>query len=208
MLYDISPAITERLAVWPGDTPYRREVRLDINAGDAVTLSTLHGTAHLGAHADAFAHVEAGAATIDEMELDRYLGHCQVVSVDARAGAPIAPAALKDSIRAPRVLLATGTCRDPSHFNEDFAALSVELVDMLHAAGVRLVGIDTPSVDLFAAQGLPVHRHLAKRGIASLEGLRLDHVPPGEYELIAPPLRFVGCEASPVRAVLRTLKPS
>ena len=74
---------------------------------------------------------------------------------------------------------------------------------VLPVAGVRLVGIDTPGVDLYAAADLPVHRRLAEHGIASIEGLRLDHVLPGEYELIALPLRLVGCDASPLRAVLR-----
>jgi len=208
MLYDISPPITEQLAVWPGDVPYRREVKLDLSAGDEVTLSTLHSTVHLGAHADAFAHIEADGATIEAIELERYIGPCHLLRLETPRGHAIRPADLPESPRAPRVLLATGTYPDPQRFNEDFAALSVELIDMLQAAGVRLVGLDTPSVDLLPDKDLPVHRHLARCGIATLEGLRLDHVPAGIYELIALPLRLVGCDASPVRAVLRTQKPA
>ena len=163
----------------------------------------MHTTLHVGTHADAFSHVAADGAAIDEMALDAYVGRCRVIRVDVARGTAIRPGDLGEPIRTPRVLLATGTFPDPSRFNEDFAALSIELADALHAAEVRLVGIDTPGVDLFAATELPVHRRLAECGIASIEGLRLEHVPPGKYELIALPLRLVGCDASPLRAVLR-----
>jgi arylformamidase len=205
MIYDISPPISERLAVWPGDTAFRREVLLYHERGDSSALSTIHGTAHLGAHADAFSHVVAGGATIDEMDLERYVGPCQVVRVDVGRGDTVTPAHLNVEIAAPRVLLATGTYPDSERFNEDFAALSVELVDMLHAAGVVLVGVDTPSVDLFSSVEYECHRRLIGHGIAILEGLRLNAVEAGLYELIALPLRIVGGDGSPVRAVLRTL---
>ena len=205
MIHDISPAITECLAVWPGDNGFRREVVREHARGDDYTLSALHTTAHLGAHADAFAHIVAGAATIDEMELERYVGPCQVVRVDVGRGETVTPANLNVEIAAPRVLLATGTYPDSERFNEDFAALSVELVDMLHAAGVGLVGVDTPSVDLFSSAEYECHRRLIGHGISILEGLRLEAVEPGLYELIALPLRIIGGDGSPVRAALRTL---
>jgi arylformamidase len=203
MLYDISAPISSDLCVWPGDRAFRRENTFDRNAGDPVTASAMHTTLHVGTHADAFAHVVPEGAAIDQMPLDAYVGRCQVIRVDVERGTAIRPGDLSESIRTPRVLLATGTFPDPTRFNEDFAALSIELADALHAAEVRLVGIDTPGVDLFGAAELPVHHRLAKHRIASIEGLRLEHVPPGEYELIALPLRLVGCDASPLRAVLR-----
>ncbi len=205
MLYDISAPISSELCVWPGDRAFRREITFDLSAGDPVTASAIHTTVHLGTHADAFSHVTPDGATIDQMPLDAYLGRCQVMRVDFARATAIRPADLAEPIRTPRVLLATGTYPDPTRFNEDFAALSVELADALHAAGVRLVGIDTPGVDLFAATELPVHCRLAEHGIASIEALRLDHVPAGEYELVALPLRLAGCDASPVRAVLRSV---
>src|SRR5271154_3847607 len=76
-IFDISPPVSAQLAVWPGDTPLRRELLCEIQRGDAVTLSSLHATAHLGAHADAPSHIGAGAPTIDERPLDHYLGPCQ-----------------------------------------------------------------------------------------------------------------------------------
>lgn len=206
MIYDISPPISERLAVWPGDTAFRREILLDRDRGDDSTLSTLHGTAHLGAHADSFSHIRAGAATIDQMELERYVGPCQVIRVDTPRGALVAPDDLGVAIRAPRVLLATETFPDPERFNEDFAGLSVELADELHSAGVVLVGLDTPSIDPFGSEFLSCHHRLVKHGIAILEGLRLEAVDPGLYELIALPLRIRDGDASPVRAVLRALE--
>ena len=103
------------------------------------------------------------------------------------------------------MLLATGTYRDPDRFDSDFAALSVELVDRLHDQGVRTVGIDTPSVDLFDSKDLPAHKRILQYDMAILEGLVLKDVPEGVYELIALPLRLVGFDASPVRAILRPL---
>lgn len=205
MLIDISPPISASTCVWPGDVPVSREVGADIHRGDDVTLSALRSTVHVGAHADAPSHIVAGGATIDQCPLDAYVGPCQVVAVNVPLGTAITPAMIATPVRAERVLLATGTYPDPTAFNRDFAGLSVELVDHLHAAGVRLVGIDTPSVDPLAADDLPVHRRLVHHGIAILEGLVLAEVPAGEYELIALPLRLVGFDASPVRAVLRTL---
>ena len=104
----------------------------------------------------------------------------------------------------PRVLFATGTYPNPQNWNTDFAALSVELIDFLHDRGVITVGIDTPSVDLFDSKDLPAHKAMLRHDMAILEGLVLNDVPEGTYELIALPLPLVGFDASPVRAVLRT----
>jgi len=174
-LYDITPPITPSLRVWPGDTPPTREVLLDMRRGDEITLSTLRTTVHLGAHADAPSHYGADAPPIDRRSLDYYLGPCQL-------------------IRLPVEL-----------FPEDFAALSPQLVTWLHERGVRLVGIDTPSVDPFPSKELPAHETFLRHDMAILEGLMLKDVPEGICELIALPLRLVGFDASPVRAVLRAL---
>jgi arylformamidase len=206
MIYDITPPISPRLAVWPGDTPPTREVLCAIGRGDNITLSTLRATVHLGAHADAPSHYGANAPAIDERSLDYYLGPCQVVRLAPPRGTCITPATLAHSVpvelRAERVLFATGTFPDAENFNIDFAALSPELVDYLAGRGVRLVGIDTPSVDLFESKDLPAHHRFLHHDMAILEGLVLTGVPEGVYELIALPLKLVGFDASPVRAVL------
>ncbi|MCZ6698071.1 MAG: cyclase family protein [Planctomycetota bacterium] len=202
-IYDITPAITPALGVWPGDTPPSREVLLDMKRGDNLTLSTLRATVHLGAHVDGPNHYGTDAPPIDQRSLEYYLGPCQVIRAPAERGKRIAPEAIKTPITTQRVLLHTGTYPDPTDFNEDFAALSPALVDAMHAQGVRLIGIDTPSVDLFSSKDLPAHQRFLANDMAILEGIVLDDVPEGTYELIALPLKLVGFDASPVRAILR-----
>jgi arylformamidase len=139
------------------------------------------------------------------MDLDYYLGPCQVVRITIARGATIGPNLLPSRASAERLLIATGTFPDPESFNEDFAALTPDLVTSLHHQGVKLVGVDTPSVDLFASKDLPVHKAFLKYDMAIMEGLVLKNVPEGNYELIALPLRLKDFDASPVRAVLRTV---
>jgi len=202
-IYDITPPVSASLSVWPGDTPLSREVLCDMARGDNITLSTLRATVHLGAHADAPSHYGLDAPTIDKRSLDYYLGPCQVMRVEVSSGVRIQPESLTEGVRAPRVLIATGTHPVTEVFREDFAALSVELIDHLHRQGVRTIGIDTPSVDLFASKDLPTHKRILRHDMAILEGLVLADVPDGLYELIALPLKLVGFDASPVRAILR-----
>jgi arylformamidase len=204
MIFDISPPIADKLKVWPGDTPPTREVLCDMRRGDNLTLSTLRATVHLGAHADAPSHYGADAPEIHERPLDLYVGPCEVVRIAAARGSRVTPELLPRPIRTERVLLDTGTYPDPEHFNEDFAAVAPELVEYLHRMGVKLIGIDTPSVDLFSSKDLPSHLACLRYDMAILEGLVLKDVPEGRYELIALPLKLVGFDASPVRAVLRT----
>ena len=203
MILDITPAITPALAVWPGDTPASREVLMDLARSDAVTLSTLRATVHLGAHADAPSHYGLGAPSIEAMPLERYVGPCRVIRVAARRGQRIGPEVIPGDLRAERVLIATGTYPDPQRWNDDFAALEPSTVDLLRERGARLVGIDTPSVDLKSDAKLLAHGRFLANDMVILEGLVLDGVEPGEYELIALPLRLVGFDASPVRAILR-----
>ena len=205
MIYDITPPITDALEVWPGDTPPSREVLLDMKRGANLTLSTLHATVHLGAHADGPSHYGKDAPGIDGRSLEDYLGPCQVVHVAVEPRGVITAAHLPADIRAERVLFRTATFPDPNHFRQDFAALDPALIGQLRARGVRLVGIDTPSVDLFEAEDLPTHHACLRHDMAILEGVVLDGVPEGVYELIALPLKLVGFDASPVRAILRTL---
>jgi arylformamidase len=213
-IYDITPPITPDLCVWPGDTPPSREVLMDMHQGANITLSTLRATVHLGAHADGPNHYGKDAPAIDERSLEYYLGLCQVVRADVKRGARVSIAQLgfeisnlKSHIKASRVLIHTGTFPDPRSrgWNNDFAALDPSLVDALHHCGVITIGIDTPSVDLFDSRDLPAHARFLANDMAILEGLVLNDVPPGVYELIALPLPLVGFDASPVRAVLRSI---
>ncbi len=205
MIYDITPPITESLSVWPGDTPPTREVLCQIEKGDTVTLSTLHATVHLGAHADGPNHYAADAEAIHERSLDFYLGPCQVIDVKVTHNRRFSKKDITAEINTERVLFRTNTFPDFSTFNQDFAAFSPDFIDWLSSQGVRLIGIDTPSVDLFDSKELPSHQAVFKNDMAILEGLMLKNVPAGYYELIALPLPLVGFDASPVRAILRTI---
>jgi arylformamidase len=206
-IYDITPPIDANLQVWPGDSPLCREIVMDMRRGDAITLSTFHGTVHLGAHADAPSHYGLNAPSIEARCLEYYLGPCQVIHLSVSPSALVRSSDLPNRINAERILLATGTYPDPSRFNRQFAAIDPALVDDLHERGVRLIGVDTPSVDLFESKDLPAHRAFLEHDMAILEGLVLAPVPEGLYELIALPLPLVGFDASPVRAILRTLSP-
>ncbi len=206
MIYDITPPVTTRLGVWPGDTSLSREVLLDIEQGDNITLSTLRSTVHLGAHADGPNHYGTGAPGIGERHLGLYLGPCQVVTVAVQRGQRATAAMLPKGVdlSEKRILFKTNTFPDADQFNQDFAALDPALIEMLAKRGVATVGIDTPSVDLIDSKDLPSHKMVLQHDMAILEGLLLKDVPDGRYELIALPLKLMGFDASPVRAVLRT----
>jgi arylformamidase len=198
--YDISPTIGPKTAVWPGDQPFKRDVALDMSSGDNLTLSSITTTVHIGAHVDAPNHYAKGGKTIEERSLHYYMGPCQVVTVSVENGARIERCPVE--ITAPRVLFRTDSFPDPNEFNTDFCALSPQLVQQLATAGVCLVGIDTPSIDLFDDKVLLSHNAIASHNMAILEGIVLTGVPDGVYNLIALPLKIAGADASPVRAVL------
>jgi arylformamidase len=210
---DISPVLSERIAVWPGDTAFRRTPVSEPGsaAGSApgweLLVSSIHTTLHVGAHADAPNHFEPGQVGIDRVPLHAYRGPCEVVVVEAPRGGVIEPSHLGRAARAPRLLFRTGSFPNPDRFDADFVAFAPELIEWLLAAGVILIGIDTPSVDPFASKTLPSH-HATRRGpgMAILEGLDLSGVSPGLYELVALPLRLEGADASPVRATLWPLR--
>jgi arylformamidase len=206
-LIDISPLIEAGISVWPGDTGYARTINLDMNAGANLTLSDIRTTVHVGAHADAPSHYSASGQDIAARALDYYVGTCNVLHIANAQGKRIYPDDIAGKpITARRVLLKTRTFPDPRAWNDDFASCSPELVEYLHERGVILVGIDTPSVDPFESKELEAHQALARHDMANLEGLVLDDVEEGEYELIALPLKLAGADGSPVRAVLRTLR--
>jgi len=205
VIYDISPTLTSRTAVWPGDTPLSREVLADMKQGANITLSTLRATVHLGAHADGANHYGKDAPGIEARRLEHYLGPCQVVDARANPRTRITLPDLVGNIREKRVLIRTGTYPDFESFSEDFAALDPSLIETLGRRGVATIGVDTPSVDLFDSKDLPAHKAFLENNMAILENLDLRNVPAGTYELIALPLPLEGFDASPVRAVLRTL---
>lgn len=206
-LFDLSPPIDDALQVWDNDTPPRREILASLAKGDSVNLSTLRTTVHLGSHADGFNHYGEGQPGVGELPLHHFLGPCHVLDAPATPGARLRPDQVRhlDAVRHPRVLLKTGTFPDFTRWHKDFSGLTVQLIDALAARGVVTIGTDCPSVDDMTSKDLPAHKAILRHRIAILEGLVLAPVPPGDYELIALPLKLIGYDGSPVRAVLRPL---
>ena len=202
-LWDISPPITPNAPIFPGDAPFSLEWTARIHPGSPVNLSVIRLSPHIGAHADAPLHYADGAAAIDAVGLDPYLGPCRVIHAIDR-GPLVLPEHLAHAAAAlpPRVLVRTRQ-QALTRWQDDFAAFAPQTLDWLAAQGVRLVGIDTPSVDPAASKTLDAHARLLAHDLRVLENLVLDAVDEGDYELIALPLKLAGACASPVRAVLR-----
>ncbi len=206
-LWDISPVVAPDAPIFPGDEPYRLNWTARLGPGCPVNLSAITMSPHVGAHADAPLHYADDAPAIAAVPLDTYLGRCRVIH--AIGAAPLVTVAhLQHAEREvpPRVLVRVCERAD-TVWNPAFTAYAPEAVDWLAARGVKLIGIDTPSVDPANSKVLDSHQQLRRHDLRVLENLVLDDVPEGDYELIALPLKLQGACASPVRAVLRQLKP-
>ena len=204
-IIDISPKVNTTMAVWPGDTVFSVSWPARINEGASCNVAAITSTPHLGAHADGPLHFQEDAPGIGEVELAPYLGRCRVVDVTGARVVNEESLFGSELGGAERILFRTGTFPDFERWNEDFAYLDPVLVRRLGKMGVKLVGIDTPSVDPFDSKDLPAHHAVLESGMRNLEGLDLSAAEPGDYELIALPLRLTEVDSSPVRAVLRTL---
>jgi arylformamidase len=203
-LWDISPPVDARAPVFPGDTPYRQQWAAQIAPGCPVNVSSITMSPHVGAHADAPLHYDPEGAAIGAMDLDPYLGPCRVIHAIGKR--PLIES--RDLVHAldnlpPRVLVRTYQRAPLDRFDNDLAAFAPEAIERLADAGVRLVGIDTASIDPADSKQLASHQVIRRRGLRVLENLVLDDVPEGDYELIALPLKLMTADASPVRAVLR-----
>jgi len=207
-VWDISPALRPGIPVWPGDTAYEEVRTWAIGPGCPVNVSRVTLSTHTGAHADAPLHYAADGRPAGALDLTVYLGRCRVVDVRGR-GALVPADALAGRLDGvpPRVILKTYTRNPVERWDEDFTAVHPDTVDLLAAHGVRLVGIDTPSLDPQDSKTMDAHNRVRAHGLAILEGLVLDDVAPGDYELIALPLKLANLDAAPVRAVLRELRP-
>ncbi len=204
-LWDISPALGPAAPPFPGDQAYEQRWTARIGPGCPVNLTALTLSPHLGAHADAPLHYADGAPAIGAVSLEPYLGPCRVIHAIG-CGPLVRPEHIAHALAElpPRVLVRTCE-RAPTQWSEDFAAYAPETLELLAARGVMLVGIDSQSVDPATSKTLDSHHVLLKHDLRVLENLVLDEVPPGDYELIALPLKLVQACASPVRAILREL---
>jgi arylformamidase len=204
---DISPVISSRIGVFPGDVKFERAVSLDFKKGDHLLLSSIQTSLHLGAHADGPNHYVADGKGIGERPLELYMGKTLVIHGEAKRGERVglkhlAPRWQNAQWPAKRILVKTGSFPDPDQWNSDFCSLEPELIELWAKAGVKLIGIDTPSIDPETAKELKSHHMVARHDLAILEGLVLDEVQEGLYTMVALPLRIENADAAPVRAIL------
>lgn len=205
-LWDISPPVEALSPVFPGDTPYQQTWTAQIAPGCPVNVSAITLSPHTGAHADAPLHYDPQGAAVGALDLAPFLGSCRVIHA-LDAGPLVRMAHLEHALHKlpPRVLVRTCQRFPLQHFDAGLTAFEPDTLTALADLGVRLIGTDSASVDPADSKTLPSHQILRTRGLRVLENLWLDDVPEGDYELIALPLRLMGADASPVRAVLREL---
>ncbi|CAN7289633.1 arylformamidase [Variovorax sp. LjRoot84] len=208
-IWDISPPVHEGAPVFPGDTPYRQRWAATIGPGCPVNVSEITLSPHVGAHADAPLHYDPAGATIGDVDLSPYLGPCRVIH--AIECGPLIEwehlAHAADNLP-PRVLVRSYRHAPIDRWDGALAAYAPATIERLAALGVKLIGIDTASIDPAESKTLASHQVIRRLGLRVLENLVLDAVPEGDYELIALPLKLVTADASPVRAVLRELTPT
>jgi arylformamidase len=208
-LIDISILVNEFTPEWPGDTPFSCQWTWEMARGDSVNVSCINSSPHVGTHADAPFHVDPTWPASEALALEAYTGRVTVVDVTNQSG-EISLAALGTLERRPveRILLRTGHTIADGRFPEHWPWLDESVAQALVDRGLKLLGVDAPSVDARDSKTLVVHRILFKGGAAVLENLDLRHAPAGDYHLTAFPIRFAGLDAAPVRAVLRPLAAS
>jgi arylformamidase len=204
-IYDITPLISERIGVFPGDTNFTRTSVLSIDKGHNIDLSSIATTVHVGAHADAPNHYKKNGEGIDKRDLRRYFGRCLVLHAKVARGERVGKNHLTGAFAqqtAERILVSTGSFPSPNEWTSDFCSYEPALIEEWALKGVKTIGIDTPSIDPELSKDLPSHAMVAKHDLSILEGLVLTEVPEGFYTLIALPLKIENADASPVRAIL------
>ncbi len=206
-IFDITPAIRPGMAVFPGDAPYRAAKTSEISDDCPVNVGEFSMSCHCGAHADAPLHYDRNGLAIDQLDLADFIGPARVIDVRGPE-ALCPPHVLAPHVRdcPPRLLLRLVDRTDPMVWPEGFRALAPETMTLLADCGVKLIGVDVPSVDPETSTELPSHGIARSRDMRILENLALSAVESGDYELIALPMKLEGLDAAPVRAVLRPLR--
>jgi arylformamidase len=206
-IIDISLPITPQMPIWPGD-PRPELAPVTTLERHGVQVSRLVLGTHSGTHVDAPRHFIPGGRTIDQLDLSALVGPCRVLEV-ARTEGHISAADLQHFELRPGdcVLLKTrNSSRPPAPtFTPGFVALESSAAAYLCERGVRVVGIDGPSIDTWDASAFPCHKRLLGAEVLILENLVLRHVAPGGYGLIAVPINVIGADGCPVRALLSRL---
>lgn len=205
-LWDISPPLQANTPVFPGDTAYQQHWSATLGPGCPVNVSAITLSPHAGAHADAPLHYDPAGAAAGALDLAPYLGPCRVIHAKD-CGPLVRPEHLAGHLhRLPaRVLVRVYQRMPQTQFDPALPAFAPETIEQLADLGVLLIGTDSASIDPASSKTLDSHQVIRRRGLRVLENLLLDDVPEGDYELIALPLKLMTADASPVRAILRTL---
>ncbi len=205
-IWDISQVMRPDMPVWPGEPPVRVMRNVEIGDGCPVNVGEIDAPLHAGTHADAPLHYAPDGAASADCDLAPYIGLCVLVDVrHAAARIEMGDVDWDAVAGAERVIFRTYDRFPADVWDSDFTAIAPEVVARLREGGVRLVGTDAPSLDPETSKTMDAHHEILAGDMRILEGLVLDDVPPGDYELIALPLKIAAADASPVRAILREL---
>lgn len=205
-IWDISQTLRPGMPMWPGEPALVLHRNAHIGEHCPVNVGALDAPLHAGTHADSPFHYDAGGAASADCDLDVYVGRCVVVDVrHAKGRVELADIVWPALDGATRVLLRTYDRFPLDDWDSHFTAIAPAVVARLREGGVRLVGTDAASLDPEQSKTLDAHHEILAGDMRILEGLVLDDIPPGEYELIALPLKIAGADASPVRAILREI---
>ena len=200
---DATTPIRDGMAYWPDNAPVHVRKTLSISDGAAANVTEVSMSAHTGTHVDAPLHFTAGAGDATTLDLSRLMGPALVVGVKDPQAIGLADVQDLDLLPGARVLFRTrNSDREWSTepFRPDFVALAADAARHLRDAGVVCVGVDYLSVG-----NADTHHALLDAGICVIEGLALQHIRPGAYELLCLPLPIVGSDGAPARVLLRPL---
>ncbi|MFF2448421.1 arylformamidase [Neobacillus sp. NPDC058068] len=205
-IFDISRKLVNGMPVWPGDTAFQYEVSWPMEESGSVNVGRLELSTHTGTHVDAPFHFDNDGKRIYELDLTLYIGPARVIDLPQEIESiGIEELNEFDLAGVTRVLFRTRAWKNSTVFPEKIPHIEPDLAPFLAKKGIRLIGLDVPSVDPIDSKELPAHHSLNENGIHILESLILDEIVPGDYELIALPLPLVEGDGSPVRAILRQL---
>ena len=210
-IWDISRTLSNDFAEWPGDEPFRYRLTNEIAKGATVNLGAISMSVHNGTHADGRFHFDTKGATIDKAPLEVYLGRATVVDLSQTFSRSKAKHLItiedlrshaEEIAATSRLLVKTGQWVDSAVFPDRIPVVAADVPAWLQKNGVKLLGVDLPSMDEIDSKSLQNHHALARAGVAIIESLDLSNVGPGIYNFAALPLRIGGADGAPVRAVL------
>ncbi len=206
MFYDLSRTLSPRTAVFPGDTPVSATQSLFVQRGDPCNLSSITMSVHAGTHVDAPRHNSDAGLGIDRVPLDVLIGPARVVTMTVQEAITLAAVQALDLTGVARLIVHTRGSDVPNDvFDHDLVYFTPEAAAWLGGQGLRLIGVDAPSVDPARSADLAAHLAFLRHDVLIVENLCLRGVPDGDYEIMALPLRIAESDGAPARVVLRTL---